>query len=171
MDAKELIARVKATTGKDTGSIAVESYVAGVGSEVGRVGGFSEAMKIHDVALRHNLPVWCGGMLESGVGRAHNIALSTLENFRLPGDVSASKRYWKEDIIEPEVTVSSKGMIAISDTPGTGYAVRKDLIEKLTKTVVEATNVPAEAVVVLIDEYSAESIGTGGVQLSGKMKK
>src|SRR5271166_4604379 len=61
--------------------------------KVGRVGGFSEAKKIHDVALRHNLPVWCGGMLESGVGRAHNIALSTLENFRLPGDVSASKRY------------------------------------------------------------------------------
>jgi O-succinylbenzoate synthase len=71
-------------------------------------------------------------MLESGVGRAHNIALSTLENFRLPGDVSASKRYWKEDIIDPEVEVSSKGMIAISDQPGTGYRVLEDRIEKLT---------------------------------------
>jgi len=100
--------------------------------KVGRVGGFSEAMKIHDVALRHNLPVWCGGMLESGVGRAHNIALSTLENFRLPGDVSASKRYWTEDIIEPEVEVRADGTIAISDAPGTGYQVREDLVRKFT---------------------------------------
>jgi len=103
-----------------------------VNVKVGRVGGFSEAKKIHDVALRHNVPVWCGGMLESGVGRVHNIALSTLENFRLPGDVSASKRYWKEDIIEPEVEVRGDGMIAISDAPGTGYQVREDLIKKFT---------------------------------------
>ncbi len=100
--------------------------------KVGRVGGFTEAKKIHDVAQKHNVPVWCGGMLESGVGRAHNIALSTLEGFRLPGDVSASKRYWKEDIIEPEVNVGSDGMIPISDAPGTGYQVREDLIKKLT---------------------------------------
>lgn len=100
--------------------------------KVGRVGGFSEAKKIHDVTLRHGIPVWCGGMLESGVGRAHNIALSTLENFRLPGDVSASKRYWNEDIIEPEVEVGAEGMIAISDDPGTGYRVREDLIKKFT---------------------------------------
>ena len=71
-------------------------------------------------------------MLESGIGRAHNITLSTLENFSLPGDVSASKRYWKEDIIDPEVQVSPQGMIAISDQPGTGYRVKEDLIEKLT---------------------------------------
>src|SRR5271157_2213430 len=100
--------------------------------KVGRVGGFGEAKKIHDVAVRHNAPVWCGGMLESGVGRRHNIALSTLENFRLPGDVSASKRYWKEDIIEPEVEVRADGMIAISDAPGTGYQVRQDLVRKFT---------------------------------------
>jgi O-succinylbenzoate synthase len=100
--------------------------------KVGRVGGFTEARKVHDVAQQHNVPVWCGGMLESGVGRAHNIALSTLENFRLPGDVSASKRYWKEDIVEPEVEVRSDGMIKISDEPGTGYHVREDLIQKLT---------------------------------------
>jgi o-succinylbenzoate synthase len=71
-------------------------------------------------------------MLESGIGRSHNIALSTLENFRLPGDVSSSKRYWKEDIIEPEVRVSAQGYITVSDTPGTGYRVREDLIERFT---------------------------------------
>jgi O-succinylbenzoate synthase len=76
--------------------------------------------------------VWCGGMLESGIGRAHNIALSTLQNFRLPGDVSASKRYWKEDVIEPEVEVTPRGTIIVSDEPGTGYRVRPDVIEKLT---------------------------------------
>ncbi len=103
-----------------------------VNVKVGRVGGFSEALKIHDLCHAHNIPVWCGGMLETGIGRSHNIALSTLENFRLPGDVSASKRYWKEDIIEPEVEVSAQGMIAISDQPGTGYRVRPELIEKFT---------------------------------------
>jgi O-succinylbenzoate synthase len=100
--------------------------------KVGRVGGFSEALKIHDLCMAHNIPVWCGGMLETGVGRAQNIALSTLENFHLPGDVSASKRYWKEDIIEPEVEVSPDGMIAIQDRPGTGYRIKEDFIEKLT---------------------------------------
>ncbi|HKS75346.1 MAG TPA: o-succinylbenzoate synthase [Terriglobales bacterium] len=103
-----------------------------VNVKVGRIGGFSEAKKVHDVCHANNIPVWCGGMLESGIGRVHNIALSTLENFRLPGDVSASKRYWKEDIIEPEVEVSAQGLIAISDAPGTGYRIREDLIKKLT---------------------------------------
>jgi o-succinylbenzoate synthase len=103
-----------------------------VNIKVGRVGGFSEALAVHDVCQSHKIPVWCGGMLETGIGRAHNIALSTLSNFSLPGDVSASKRYWKEDIIEPEVEVSPQGMIPISDQPGTGYRVRADLIEKLT---------------------------------------
>ncbi len=100
--------------------------------KVGRVGGFTEAKKIHDICQSQKIPVWCGGMLESGIGRAHNIALSTLANFSLPGDVSASKRYWKEDIIDPEVQVSPQGMITISDQPGTGYRVKEDLIEKLT---------------------------------------
>ncbi|HUO17602.1 MAG TPA: o-succinylbenzoate synthase [Verrucomicrobiae bacterium] len=100
--------------------------------KVGRVGGFSEAIAVHDVCRANKVPVWCGGMLETGIGRAHNIALSTLENFSLPGDVSASKRYWKEDIIEPEVEVSAQGMIAISDQAGRGYRVKPDLIEKLT---------------------------------------
>ena len=103
-----------------------------VNIKVGRVGGFSEARKVHDVCRDNDVPVWCGGMLESGIGRAHNIALSTLPNFRLPGDVSASKRYRKEDIIEPEVEVSPQGTIAVSDQPGTGYRIREDLIERLT---------------------------------------
>jgi O-succinylbenzoate synthase len=103
-----------------------------VNIKVGRVGGFSEAIATHDVAQRFGVPVWCGGMLESGIGRSHNIALSTLPNFKLPGDVSASKRYWKEDIIEPEVEVSSRGTIAVPEKPGRGYELRKELIEKLT---------------------------------------
>jgi o-succinylbenzoate synthase len=100
--------------------------------KVGRVGGFTEALSVHDICHSHRVPVWCGGMLETGVGRAHNIALSSLPGFSLPGDVSASKRYWKEDIIEPEVEVSAQGTIAISDEPGTGYRIKPDLIEKLT---------------------------------------
>ncbi len=100
--------------------------------KLGRVGGFSEAIAVHNAAQERGIPVWCGGMLESGIGRAHNIALSTLENFTLPGDVSASARYWKEDIIETEVTVTPQGEIEIPDTPGRGYEVRYDLIERLT---------------------------------------
>jgi O-succinylbenzoate synthase len=100
--------------------------------KLGRVGGFSEAIAVHNAAYERGIPVWCGGMLESGIGRAHNIALSTLENYSLPGDVSASKRYWAEDIIEPEVTVSAAGEIAISDAPGRGFEVRTDLVERLT---------------------------------------
>src|SRR6202048_3803723 len=101
-----------------------------VNVKVGRVGGFSEARKVHDVCQDNNVPVWCGGMLETGVGRAHNIALSTMQNFRLPGDVSASKRYWAEDIIEPEVEVSPQGTITVSDEPGTGYRISEDFIEE-----------------------------------------
>jgi len=100
--------------------------------KVGRVGGFSEAIAVHNVAAERGIPVWCGGMLETGIGRAHNIALSSLENFSLPGDVSASARYWAEDIIEPEVTVSAKGEIAVPRGIGCGFAVRRDRIEALT---------------------------------------
>ena len=100
--------------------------------KLGRVGGFSEAIAVHNAAEERGVPVWCGGMLEGGIGRSHNIALSSLENFSLPGDVSASRRYWREDIVEPEIEVSSAGEITIPDTPGRGYQVRADLIEKLT---------------------------------------
>ncbi|HEX3942385.1 MAG TPA: o-succinylbenzoate synthase [Acidobacteriaceae bacterium] len=100
--------------------------------KLGRVGGFSEAIAVHNAAQERGIPVWCGGMLETGVGRSHNIALSTLENFSLPGDVSASRRYWAEDIVEPEVEVSAQGEIAVSSAPGRGYEVRKELVERLT---------------------------------------
>ena len=100
--------------------------------ELGRVGGFREAIRIHDLCRENQIPVWCGGMLESGIGRAHNIALSTLENFSLPGDVTASKRYWAEDIIEPEVEVTRQGTIRVPMTAGVGFAPRLDRIEKLT---------------------------------------
>ena len=100
--------------------------------KVGRVGGFSEAIAVHNAAAERGIPVWCGGMLETGIGRAHNIALSSLENFSLPGDVSASARYWAEDIIEPEVTVSAKGEIEVPQGIGCGYSVLRDRIEALT---------------------------------------
>ena len=100
--------------------------------KVGRVGGFSEAIAVHNAAAERGVPVWCGGMLETGIGRAHNIALSSLPNFSLPGDVSASKRYWVEDIIEPEVTVSAAGEITVPRTVGSGYTVVRERIEKHT---------------------------------------
>jgi O-succinylbenzoate synthase len=100
--------------------------------KLGRVGGHTMVRRIHDLCEKGGIPVWCGGMLESGIGRAHNIALSTLSNFTLPGDVSASKRYWVEDIIEPEVIVSSRGTITVPTAPGIGYNVKTDLIDKLT---------------------------------------
>jgi len=99
--------------------------------KVGRVGGFTEAIAIHDLCLEQKIPVWCGGMLEAGIGRAQNIALSTLPGFTLPGDVSASKRYWREDIIDPEVTVSGVGEIVIPTGAGSGFEVRVDRIEGL----------------------------------------
>ena len=100
--------------------------------KLGRVGGFTGARRIHDLCQQNSIPVWCGGMLESGIGRAHNIALSTLPNFTLPGDVSASRRYWIEDIIEPEVVVSPQGTIRVPTGPGIGFEPRMDRIEKLT---------------------------------------
>jgi O-succinylbenzoate synthase len=100
--------------------------------KLGRVGGHSSARKVHDVCRNRNVPVWCGGMLESGVGRAHNIAMSTLPGFTLPGDVSASQRYWAEDIINPEVKVSSTGTILARNMIGLGYEVKTTMIEGLT---------------------------------------
>jgi len=100
--------------------------------KLGRVGGFTSAQRIHELCRTRNIPVWCGGMLESGIGRAHNIAMSSLPGFTLPGDVSASRRYWLEDIICPEVTVSARGTIHVPQTPGLGYEPDLDRIEKLT---------------------------------------
>jgi O-succinylbenzoate synthase len=100
--------------------------------KMGRVGGHTVAKQIHDLCQAKGVPVWCGGMLEAGIGRAHNIALSTLPNFILPGDVAASGRYWHEDIIEPEVTVSAQGTIRVPTGPGIGFAPRMDRIGKFT---------------------------------------
>jgi O-succinylbenzoate synthase len=100
--------------------------------KLGRVSGHTEARLMQDACRTHGVPVWCGGMLESGIGRAHNIAMSTLPGFSLPGDVSASQRYWSEDIIEPAVEVTAKGTIQVPKTPGLGYAVKRELIESLT---------------------------------------
>ena len=100
--------------------------------KLGRVGGHTQVQLIQAYANEHGIPVWCGGMLESGIGRAHNIALSTLPGFTLPGDVSASARYWEEDIIEPPVTVSRQGTIKAPAGHGIGYEVNEARIEALT---------------------------------------
>ena len=100
--------------------------------KLGRVGGFTAAREVHEVCRARRVPVWCGGMLESGIGRAHNIAMSTLPGFTLPGDVSASQRYWTQDIIDPEVTVSAQGTIHVPQAAGLGYTPNLKRIEKLT---------------------------------------
>ena len=98
----------------------------------GRVGGYGEARRIHDVAQASGVPVWCGGMLETGIGRAHNVALATLPNFRLPGDVSASDRYWEEDIVDPPFKLQPGATIGVPHGPGLGVQVKMDLVERLT---------------------------------------
>jgi O-succinylbenzoate synthase len=103
-----------------------------VNIKLGRVGGHKQARAVHDVCRDHGVPVWCGGMLESGIGRAHNVALSSLENFSLPGDVSASRRYWVEDIVDPPVEVSADGRITQTAEAGIGHRIKQPLIESLT---------------------------------------
>lgn len=103
-----------------------------VNIKLGRVGGYSEAKEIQAFAQAHGMPVWCGGMLEAGIGRAHNIALSTLPGFTLPGDVAASHRYWEQDIIEPPVTVSRAGTITAPMGGGIGFEVNEAFVESLT---------------------------------------
>ena len=102
--------------------------------KVGRVGGITQSIKIHDLAKKHNIPLWCGGMLEAGVGRLHNVAITTLSNFVLPGDTASSSRYWFEDIITPEV-VAENGVVKVSDKPGIGAEVDFGKMEQyLVKT-------------------------------------
>ncbi|MDF2607436.1 MAG: O-succinylbenzoate synthase [Bacillales bacterium] len=98
----------------------------------GRVGGLHNAIKIHNYCLKNRIPVWCGGMLETGIGRAHNIALATLENFVIPGDISASANYWESDIIEPEIVVHN-GIIKCSNATGIGYEINRKQLEKVTE--------------------------------------
>ncbi len=100
--------------------------------KLGRVSGHSEARSIQQYCRENNVPVWCGGMLESGIGRAHNIAMSSLPGFVLPGDVSASKRYWTHDLIAPEVTVAPNGTIPIPTSPGLGYEIDTSYISSIT---------------------------------------
>lgn len=100
--------------------------------KLGRVGGHLQVRRLHDFCAANQLPVWCGGMLETGIGRAHNIALSTLPGFVLPGDISASERYWEEDIIDPPVIVSPQGTITAPTKPGIGFDVKTKRIESLT---------------------------------------
>jgi O-succinylbenzoate synthase len=100
--------------------------------KLGRVGGHAEAKRVESVCREKKIPVWCGGMLEAGIGRAHNVAMATLPGFTLPGDVSASARYWEEDIIDPPVAVTARGTIIAPDQPGIGYDVNLARVEKVT---------------------------------------
>ena len=100
--------------------------------KLGRVGGHEEAIRIDRYCAGNGVPIWCGGMLESGVGRAHNIAMSTLPGFVLPGDVSASRRYFAEDTIRPPVTVTPRGTIVVPQAPGFGYDLDWERIRRAT---------------------------------------
>jgi O-succinylbenzoate synthase len=99
--------------------------------KTGRMGGHRESLAVHDLCLTRDIAVWCGGMLESGIGRLHNVALASLPGFALPGDTSASNRYFAEDIVDPPVTLSA-GTVAVPQEPGLGHRVRTDLIDRLT---------------------------------------
>lgn len=102
--------------------------------KIGRVGGIYEAKRIHDYCQKQGIPVWCGGMLEAGVGRAHNIALATLPNFTLPGDIAGSSHYWQKDIIDPEIIVNN-GAISVLNKPGIGFPINRHQLEKVTKDI------------------------------------
>jgi O-succinylbenzoate synthase len=119
-----------------TVNIAREAIAAGacriINIKPGRVGGFAESIRLHDLCASHGIPVWHGGMLESGIGRAANIHLSTLPNFSLPGDVAASKRYFDPDLIDPPIEVAADGTIGVPDGPGLGVTIRHDRIERAT---------------------------------------
>jgi len=117
--------------------VAREAIAAGacriINIKPGRIGGFGESIRLHDLCAGHGIPVWHGGMLESGIGRAANIHLSTLPNFTLPGDVAASKRYFSPDLIEPPIEVAADGTIAVPNDYGLGVAIRDDRVERATR--------------------------------------
>jgi O-succinylbenzoate synthase len=119
-----------------TVGIAREAIAAGacriINIKPGRVGGFGESIRLHDLCASYGIPVWHGGMLESGIGRAANIHLSTLPNFSLPGDVAASKRYFDPDLIEPPIEVAADGTIAVPTGPGLGVTIRDDGVDRAT---------------------------------------
>jgi O-succinylbenzoate synthase len=98
----------------------------------GRVGGHQASIELHDLCAANGIPVWHGGMLESGIGRAHNIHLASLPNFSLPGDIAASKRYYHPDLIEPAIDIASDGTIEVPTAPGIGVNIVRDRIDKAT---------------------------------------
>jgi O-succinylbenzoate synthase len=99
----------------------------------GRVGGFAQSRAIHDLCVENGIPVWCGGMLESGVGRAYNVALASLPGFSIPGDLSPSARYWETDVVTPEWTMNEEGFVHVpSERPGLGVAVNVARVDDLT---------------------------------------
>lgn len=99
--------------------------------KLGRVGGMTEAIRIHDLCQVHDIAIWCGGMLESGIGRAHNMALASLSQFTIPGDISASARYWHKDIILPEVKIA-RGAVLLPTGAGIGFEIDREYIQQLT---------------------------------------
>ena len=111
----------------------------------GRVGGFAESIRLHDLCASHGIPVWHGGMLESGIGRAANIHLSTLPNFTLPGDIAASKRYFDPDLIDPPIEVAADGTVAVPTAPGIGVTINQDRIERATLKKLEVRSQKSEA--------------------------
>jgi o-succinylbenzoate synthase len=125
---ESIVGQRQAATALELGSCRI------INIKIGRVGGYSEAVAIHDLCLSSGIPVWCGGMLESGIGRAHNIALASLQGFTLPGDISASSRYFKRDIIQPEVTVGPEGTVTVPEKVGLGFDVDLDFVGALTET-------------------------------------
>jgi len=126
--------------------IAREAIAAGacriINIKPGRVGGFGESIRLHDLCASHGIPVWHGGMLESGIGRAANVHLSTLQNFTLPGDIAASRRYFDPDLIDPPIEVAADGTVAVPTAPGIGVAVNDERIARATlkRTVLEAAH-------------------------------
>ena len=139
-DHSRLQGEIKTPICLDESAISVEAvrnaYEMGGGRiiniKVGRVGGIIEARKIHDFCERKGIPVWCGGMLESGIGRAHNIHLATLSNFKLPNDLSASRRYFSQDLIEPAIDITGQGTIRVPDGPGIGVFPQEERIKRAT---------------------------------------
>jgi O-succinylbenzoate synthase len=112
----------------------------------GRVGGYLEARRIHDVCRERGVPVWCGGMLETGIGRAANAALAALDGFTLPGDISASRRFWARDIVRDPIDVVD-GHVAVPDGPGLGFEIDREFLDSVTTSVTalsgEVANAPA----------------------------
>jgi O-succinylbenzoate synthase len=123
-------------TGHDRARQALETGACRiVNMKIGRVGGYSEALRIHDLCLERGVPLWCGGMFESGIGRAHNVALASLPGFTLPGDISASRRYFERDVIVPPVEVAADGTVAVPTAAGLGFDVDHAFLESRTESV------------------------------------